>query len=319
MSSVAVSVIVPCHNAAEFLADALQSVRDQTLRDFECIVVDDASTDGSAAIVNRFAEADPRFRLVASKGPAGASGARNTGIAKAKGEWVALLDADDLFLPERLAMLSGIGEEQGADLIFDDQLITEFPSKRLTHHAFGFARARFDFTQKDFFERSRLFRRSFPIGYMKPLIRREFIRRTGISYDSSVPSGEDFLFYAHLFAERPRCIGTRYAGYVYRRRRGSLSWSEEHLYSQAALGERILSEFGAQLSTGSRLALAARSRDFEAVATAMPAMTALRERNWGRLASELIKKPGIAGTGLRLMRTRGVRAWSALRNRFRSE
>src|SRR4029078_7291787 len=59
VSPVAVSVIVPCHNAAEFLADALESVRDQTLRDLECIIVDDSSSDGIAGIARPFVKAQP--------------------------------------------------------------------------------------------------------------------------------------------------------------------------------------------------------------------------------------------------------------------
>ena len=317
VSAVAVSVIVPCHNAAEFLADALQSVRDQTLRDLECIIIDDSSIDGSVAIANWFVNADPRFSLIISNERQGASAARNAGIAQATGRWLALLDADDLFLPERLEQLARTGDAEGADLIFDDQLITEFPSTLSTHRAFGFAQGKFAFTQEDFFSRSRLFQRHFPAGYMKPLMNREFLSRTGVAYDPSVSSGEDFLFYAHLFAERPHCVGTSFAGYVYRRRHGSLSRSEQHLHLHAKLGDRILSESGSRLSSRSRSALAARSRDFEDVANAMPAINALRQRNWIRLASTLIKRPGVAGTGIRLLRTRASRWWSAFKGRAR--
>jgi succinoglycan biosynthesis protein ExoO len=223
-----------------------------------------------------------------------------------------LLDADDLFAPERLEMLSRVGEREGADLIFDDQLVTEFPNRMSRRRAFGFSQAQFAFTQEDFFSRSRLFRRSFPAGYMKPLMRREFLSQTGVAYDPSVPSGEDFLFYARLFSMGAHCIGTRFAGYVYRRRRGSLSRSDEHLHFQAQLGERVLSEFGSQLSPRSRRDLAARARDFEQVAEAMPAMDALRQRKWGRLASTLIGRPMIVATGIRLLRTRALRSWSAI-------
>lgn len=313
MSSVAVSVIVPCHNAAEFLEDALESVRDQTLGDFECIIVDDSSSDGSAAIARRFVKADPRFRLIVSKGQKSTSAARNLGIAKSAGRWIALLDADDLFVAERLEQLTEIGEREGADLIFDDQLITEFPAKASRQRAFGFDKRKFVFTQEDFFSRSRLFRISFPAGYMKPLMKREFLRRTGVTYDPSVPTGEDFLFYAQLFSHNPRCIGTDFAGYVYRRRRGSLSRSDEHLHLQAALGDRILREFGDRLSPRSRADLAARRRDFEDVADAMPVIIALRERNWRDVASALINQPSVAATCVRLLRTRAVRFWSAFR------
>jgi succinoglycan biosynthesis protein ExoO len=313
MNSVAVSVIIPCHNAAEFLADALESVRDQTLGDLECIIVDDSSSDGSAAIARRFVSADPRFKLIASKGRKGSSAARNLGIEKAVGRWVALLDADDLFLAERLERLTGIGGREGADLIFDDQLITEFPAKASRQRAFGLDKREFVFTQENFFSRSRLFRRSFPAGYMKPLMQREFLRRTGATYDPSVPTGEDFLFYAQLFSHNPQCVGTSFAGYVYRRRRGSLSRSDEHLHLQAALGDRTLSEFGDQLSPRSRANLAARRRDFEDVADAMPVIIALRERNWRDVASALIKQPSVAATCARLLRTRALRSWSAFR------
>jgi len=311
--SPAVSVIIPCHNAAEFLGDALQSVRDQTLDDFECIVVDDTSTDGSAAIIESFAEADRRFRLVILSEGHGASAARNAGIAEAKGRWLAPLDADDLFHPNRLELLMRIGEKHGADLVFDDQIITAFPNTISAHHAFGFTQPTFPFSQEDFFTGSRLFRRSFPMGYMKPLIRREFLSETGIAYDPSVPSGEDFLFYAHLFAQKLCCIGTCYAGYIYRRRRGSLSWSEEHLRFHSELGDRVLRELGPELSPHSRSALAGRRRDFEDVAKAMPALAALRGRHWIRLASILLQRQRVARTCLRLLRTRAARSWSALR------
>ncbi|HEX5258794.1 MAG TPA: glycosyltransferase family 2 protein [Sphingomicrobium sp.] len=313
MSSPAVSVIIPCHNAAEFVGDALQSVRDQTLDDFECIVVDDSSTDGSAAIVERFAKADPRFRLILLSEGHGASAARNAGIAEASGRWLAPLDADDLFLQDRLELLTGIGDEHRADLVVDDQIITAFPNTISTHHAFGFTQPTFPFSQEDYFTGSRLFRRSFPMGYMKPLIRREFVSKTAVAYDPSVPSGEDFLFYAHLFAQKLCCIGTCYAGYIYRRRRGSLSWSEEHLRFHSELGDRVLRELGSELSPRSRSALAGRRRDFEDVAKAMPALAALRARNWIRLASILIQRPSVAPTCLRLLHTRGVRTWSRLK------
>lgn len=303
-------MIVPCHNAEAFLTDALRSVRDQTLRNLECIIVDDASTDGSAAIASEFVKADPRFRLISSKKQRGASASRNEGIAQAKGRWVALLDADDLFVPDRLELLSRIGEGEGADLIFDEQLVAEFPSRESRRRAFGFTEAKFAFTQEDFFSRSRLFRRSFPAGYMKPLMRREFLRRAGVAYDPSVLSGEDFLFYAQLFSMGARCIGTRFAGYIYRRRRGSLSRSDEHLHFQARLGDRILSEFGSRLSPRSRRDLAARSRDFEQVAEAMPALIALREKDWWRLVSRLMGQPRTAVTCVRLLRTRALRTVS---------
>jgi len=92
------SVIVPTRDRPALLAEALASLAAQTLADFECIVVDDGGTHGVAL------PADARFRLVRRDWSGGAALARNTGIAEARGRYVAFLDDDDCFLPERLVL-----------------------------------------------------------------------------------------------------------------------------------------------------------------------------------------------------------------------
>ncbi|MBT8087911.1 MAG: glycosyltransferase family 2 protein, partial [Gammaproteobacteria bacterium] len=94
-----ISVVIPAYNVAAFIEDAINSVLGQTHRDFEVIVVDDGSPDDTASIVKRFD--DPRIRLV-SQPNRGLAGARNTGIRCADGEYVAFLDADDLWRPTKL-------------------------------------------------------------------------------------------------------------------------------------------------------------------------------------------------------------------------
>jgi len=95
-----VSVVIPTYNRASSISTVLSSVQAQTLKDFECIVVDDGSNDVDAleAVV---ATLDDRFRVV-RKHNGGASAARNLGISLAKGRYIALLDSDDRFLPNKL-------------------------------------------------------------------------------------------------------------------------------------------------------------------------------------------------------------------------
>ena len=92
------SVIVPTHGRPRWLAEAIDSVRAQTLQDFELIVVDDASPEPVRV------DADPRIRLIRRDENGGAAAARNTGVEAARGRFLTFLDDDDVYLPERLAL-----------------------------------------------------------------------------------------------------------------------------------------------------------------------------------------------------------------------
>jgi hypothetical protein len=98
-----VSVIIPVHNGEPFVADAVDSVLDQTLRDIEVVVVDDGSTDGTPDVLADRAARDPRV-VVRRQEQRGRSAARNAGLALSRAPLVALLDADDCSLPDRLAL-----------------------------------------------------------------------------------------------------------------------------------------------------------------------------------------------------------------------
>ncbi len=98
-----ISVVVPCFNAQDTLIRTLASVAFQTYQNIEVLIVDDGSSDGSLEIARRFAECDARMRVL-SQPNRGVAAARNLGISAAKGEFVALIDADDLWRPEKLEL-----------------------------------------------------------------------------------------------------------------------------------------------------------------------------------------------------------------------
>ena len=89
-----ISVVVPCYNQAQYLEECLQSVLDQTYRNWECIIVNDGSPDHTEEIAKKWTEKDSRFKYL-YKENGGLSSARNAGIEMAKGEWILPLDADD--------------------------------------------------------------------------------------------------------------------------------------------------------------------------------------------------------------------------------
>ncbi|MBE8232297.1 MAG: glycosyltransferase family 2 protein, partial [Endozoicomonadaceae bacterium] len=93
--SIKLSVIIPCFNQQDFISKTLDCVRNQSFRNWECIIIDDGSTDNSCSIIQSYIGVDARFKYFYQTN-SGVSSARNLGIAQAKGEYIHLLDADDV-------------------------------------------------------------------------------------------------------------------------------------------------------------------------------------------------------------------------------
>lgn len=110
------SVIVPVYNAAKYLRPCLDSVLNQTERDWECICVDDGSTDESGRILDEYAARDVRFKVIHQRN-GGEGVARNTGLKAAAGEWITWIDADDIYALDRLAEARRIIELEKPDLV----------------------------------------------------------------------------------------------------------------------------------------------------------------------------------------------------------
>ena len=101
-ASTTVSVVIPAYNAEKTLPKTLNSVLEQTLPPLEIIVIDDCSADNTAAIVAEYAARDSRLLYRKNEKNAGVSHSRNVGVAMASGEWIAFLDSDDCWTPEKL-------------------------------------------------------------------------------------------------------------------------------------------------------------------------------------------------------------------------
>ena len=122
-----VSVVIPVYNVEKYLGECLDSVLRQTLKDLEIICVDDGSTDGSAAILRKYAEADPRIRLI-SQANAGLSAARNAGMDAATGKYIYFLDSDDYISGDAMEKCLSICERDELDqLVFGCQCLFEDP------------------------------------------------------------------------------------------------------------------------------------------------------------------------------------------------
>lgn len=140
-----ISVIIPIYNDELYLRDALRSIQQQTLTEFECICVNDGSKDKSEEIIDEFVKSDSRFVKV-NRANGGVSAARNTGLELAKGEYVYMMDHDDLTPAYTLNKLYSTAKKQNADLVRGrmmmiaedfklEQLPVEMPSSTATYYS----------------------------------------------------------------------------------------------------------------------------------------------------------------------------------------
>lgn len=131
--SVLVSIIIPCYNQAKYLNETLESVCKQTYTNWECIIVDDGSSDDSATIISGFTKKDPRFIYI-YKENGGVSSARNLGIEKAKGNYLQFLDADDLLNNFKIeASLNELltSEKKGVEIVISNFEMISHDSKKI--------------------------------------------------------------------------------------------------------------------------------------------------------------------------------------------
>ena len=111
-----VSIIMPVYNGADYLAESIESILNQTFDDFELICVDDGSKDDSLEILKEFANKDSRIRVYHQENRGGGA-ARNLALKKSEGNYLYCMDADDIIEPEALEELYGICDEKNLDMV----------------------------------------------------------------------------------------------------------------------------------------------------------------------------------------------------------
>lgn len=113
----AISVVMPVYNTEQYVAKAIESVLDQTFRDFEFIIIDNGATDGSGAIIDSYAEKDSRIRVIRNKENVFIAEARNKAIETATGEYLCLFDSDDWALPDMLEVMYERAKKHNAQYV----------------------------------------------------------------------------------------------------------------------------------------------------------------------------------------------------------
>lgn len=179
-----ISVLVPVYNVEPYLAQCLESICSQTLRELEIVCVDDASTDGSLSILREFAERDPRVKVVQAPENGGLSRSRNLAMSHAVGEYLFLVDSDDWLETD---LLEDMAPPEKGWLPCTPETIGKI------HHGAG--------------------------GMM---IRRSIVEKHGIRFPEGVACEDLYFHYAVFPWCRRVCVVSR-AAYVYRKRAGSIT------------------------------------------------------------------------------------------------
>lgn len=206
-----ISIIVPTYNVCKWLKRCVDSILSQRYRDFELLLIDDGSTDGSGEICDEYAEKDSRIRVF-HKPNGGVSSARNLGLDNARGQWITFADADDYVSPYYLENLIAAVDNPEIDLVFNYAIV----------HCNGKVEKE-DYPEKEISisEISDLFLHNDLIWHTSTwskLFRRSIIENYNIRYIEDVHIGEDalFLFTYLLKCRRIKVICTCDYNYVIR-------------------------------------------------------------------------------------------------------
>jgi len=315
-----VSVVVPTYDAEGFVAEALRSLFDQTLTDWEAIVVDDASRDRTVDVVADFARRDPRICLARHEVNAGPAAARNTALALARGTWIAVLDADDLFEPDRLATLVDFGEREDLDLVADNLWFKDPSTGAIVRS--GLPR---DGKIREWTLHEHLLNEvpasGFVYGLLKPLVRRAFIERTGQRYRREFRYGEDFVFYTELLLNGARGRILPDPRYVYQLpisevdgSRSDNSRTSMQMNELLRSNDYVLEHHADRLSRRDVVLLEKRAKYLTHRDAGQELKTLLRQRRYLRLVALVVRHPFLLNFILRGLSWRLRAGWNALRS-----
>jgi succinoglycan biosynthesis protein ExoO len=319
-----VSILVPLYNSAATIERALKSALNQTLADIEVIVTDDASTDNGAALVEAIARADKRVRLIRLPENHGKPHAMNLMVAQARGDWLAVLDADDAYRPTRLATLLQGAQTSGTDMAADNLSFIDSGARGDDGQfgrfiRFGFDRAHGDrILQKQDLLRETSSFADFDYGVLKPIVRRDYVARHGLAYDETSRLAEDFTYLLMYFVAGGRVFLTADALYDWTMPFGAVSrqWTDtgagpwRYDYRQViAANDALITHMAAQGETEVVAMLRRRGRQYRVMVRYIDAQRLAAAGRYAAAGWSMLQHPGTFGLLCRRIAGRVMRGW----------
>ena len=213
-----VSVIVPIYNVEPYLRKCLDSIVEQTYKNLEIFLIDDGSPDNCGSICDEYAAKDPRI-VVVHKANGGLSAARNDGIARATGDWIAFADSDDWCEPDYYEQLLDVDKSKTPDIIYAGGYYLDWPAKRKAFHTFNRACS---YTGREQIEDLQADIVHCGLPWDK-LYKAAFLKENGFRFASDIRAFEDFLFNFQVLAKARSVVTSPAIGYHYRQVQASIA------------------------------------------------------------------------------------------------
>ena len=214
-----ISVVIAAFRAEAFLMTAVQSALDQTRSPLEVIVVDDASPDATFSIAEGLARRDPRVRALRLEQNGGPAAARNHGISHSRGDWVAVLDADDTFELDRIEKITRFRHRSEKAMSILSLISWSGWAKTMSAYPdFHISDLKMPLALADFIARSRPYLPTPDFGLLKPVFRKAFLDDHAIRYPEAIRHGEDYILIVTALVAGARYHVLPFHGYRYANR-----------------------------------------------------------------------------------------------------
>ena len=204
-----VSVIMPAYNSEAFIAESIQSVIDQSYQNWELWIIDDASSDSTKKIARNYSEKDSRINLIENTSNLGTHHSRNKGIEAAQGDFIAFLDADDLWKPEKLSKQLQFIQEKGTHACFSSYELISENGSMLDKKVHALAELSYDKLLK--------------ANYVGNLTGIYHAKKLGKIYCPEIPKRQDWALWLKVIKEGGTMYGMQESLALYRVRKNSIS------------------------------------------------------------------------------------------------
>lgn len=288
-----ISFIMAAHNALPYIEEAVASILAQKDVTLELIITDDASTDGTSDFLTQIDDA--RVVVHSSDISRGPSSARNTSMTMARGQWMAIVDADDVLHPHRSRKLLDLAEAEHADLVadgiatFNEHALPGFRTSEGPLRHIGLT---------DWIAGNKALGGRRNLGYVKPIFRSEFICSRNIRYDPRIRIGEDYLIILASLAAGANFVLSPQQLYGYRLRAASLSKTLDSDQINLLLSsQRDLLKPQAESDNSIRSLMAHYEKEARALASYQKLKRSLAANDW-QMAIDLVTAEPIVMTAI---------------------